>query len=137
MWLKGFVAFDGLRHQNCRHHLSLHDRKRWLNGFEYLVYTEFILVWLCRKLLAYRNTLESFPGTNQYWAMSVKFLAQGNNGLPLTWFEPMWLAILRLLVWCVNHSTTLPHKYLFEYLESMHLIAPAGEVVFIWTLPWN
>ena len=32
-----------------------------------LVYTEFILVWLWRKLLCYRNTLESVPGTNQYW----------------------------------------------------------------------
>ena len=25
-------------------------------------------------------TLESVPGTNQYYAMRVKFLAQGNNG---------------------------------------------------------
>ena len=73
-----------------------------------LVYTEFILVWLWRKLLAYRNTLKSFPGTNQYLAVSVKFLAQGNNGLSLTGFEPMRLVILRLLVWPVNHTTTLP-----------------------------
>ena len=64
----------------------------------YLLYTEFISAWLCRKLLAYRNTLKSLPpGTNQYWAMSVKFLAQGNNGLSLTGFEPMRLAILRSL----------------------------------------
>jgi hypothetical protein len=31
--------------------------------------------------------------------MSVKLFAQGNNDLPLTWFEP-----IRLLVRCVNHS---------------------------------
>jgi hypothetical protein len=37
--------------------------------------------------------------------MSVKFLAQGNNDLPLTGFLPMWLAIIRLL----NHSAMLPH----------------------------
>ena len=75
-----------------------------------LVYTEFILVPLCRKRfsLIYRNTLESVPGTNQYWAMSVKFLAQGNNNLALTGFEPMRLAILRLLVRRVNISTTPP-----------------------------
>ena len=34
-----------------------------------LVYTEFILVRLWRKLLAYINTLESIPGTNQYRAV--------------------------------------------------------------------
>ena len=73
-----------------------------------IVYTEFIVVRLWRKLLAYINTLESIPGTNKYWAISVKFLAQGNNDLSLTGFEPMRLAILRLLVWCVNHSTTMP-----------------------------
>ena len=73
-----------------------------------VVYTEFNLVWLWRKLLAYRNTLESVPGTNQYWAISVWFLAQGNNGLSMTGFEPMRLAILRLLVRRVNHSTTPP-----------------------------
>jgi len=26
-----------------------------------------------------QTTLESVPGTNQYWAMTVKFIAQGNN----------------------------------------------------------
>jgi hypothetical protein len=31
-----------------------------------LVYTEFILVRLCRKLLADKHTFESVPGTNQY-----------------------------------------------------------------------
>ena len=72
-----------------------------------LLYTEFVLVWLCRKLLAYRNTLESVPGTNQYWAVSVKFLAHGNNSLSLTVFEPMWLTIIRLLVKCFNHSPLL------------------------------
>ena len=74
----------------------------------YLVYTEFILVRLWTKLLAYRNTLESVPGTNQYWAISVKFLAQAINGLSLTGFEPKQLAILRLLVWHVNHLTMPP-----------------------------
>ena len=74
----------------------------------FLVHSEFILVWLYKKLLAYRNTLESVLGINQYWAMSVKFLAQWNNGLPLTVIEPMEQAISRLLVRCVNHSTTPP-----------------------------
>ena len=33
----------------------------------YIVYTEFILVRLCRKLFSlYRNTLETIPGTSQY-----------------------------------------------------------------------
>ena len=40
--------------------------------------------------------------------MSLKFLAQGNDGLLLTGFEPMQPAILGLLVRCVNHSTMLP-----------------------------
>ena len=75
-----------------------------LASYYFLVYTELILVRLCRKLLAYRNTLESVPGINQYWAMSVKFHAQGNNGLSLRRFEPMRLAILRFLVRRVNHS---------------------------------
>ena len=74
-----------------------------------LVYTEFILFRLCRKLFSlYRNTLESVPGTNQYWAISLKFPAEGNNGLSLTGFEPMRLAILRLLVRRINLSTTSP-----------------------------
>ena len=72
------------------------------------LYIEFILVRLWRKLLAYINALESIPGTNQYWAISVKFIDQGINGLSLTGFEPMQLAILGLLVWRVNHSTTPP-----------------------------
>ena len=74
-----------------------------------IVYTEFISIWLWRKLLAYRNTPDFVPGTNQYRAIGVKFLAQGNNGLSLTGFETMWLVILRLLVWHINHSTTPPH----------------------------
>ena len=55
-------------------------------------------------LLAYINTLEIVPGTNQYWAISVKFLDQRNNGLSLTGLAI--LAILRFLVWRVNRSTT-------------------------------
>ena len=39
-----------------------------------------------------------------------RFFAEGNNGLSLTGFEPMRLAILRLLVRCVNHSTRPPVK---------------------------
>ena len=35
-------------------------------------------------------------------------VAQGNNGLPLTGFEPMWLAIFRLLVRHVTHLTMPP-----------------------------
>ena len=77
----------------------------------FLVYTEFILVRLWRKFLAYINTFESVPGTKQYWAISVKFLAQGNNSLSVTGFKPMRLAILRL-VRHVNHSTT-PPQYIF------------------------
>ena len=82
----------------------------------------FSLYWiyfsLCRKLLAYNiETLKSVPGTNQYWAMSVKFLAQGNNGLPPTGFEPMRLVILRLLVRSVNHSTTPPLWIFDSYLK--------------------
>ena len=86
-----------------------------------LVYTEFILVRLCRKLLAYRYTLESVPGTNHYWEISVKFLAQGNNGLPLTGFEPMRLALLKLLV----------HKKSFcEEKERYHYYGQTGKLYF-------
>jgi hypothetical protein len=67
-------------------------RYRHAISIPFLVYTEFILVRLCRKLLAYKHTFESIPGTNQYWAMSVKFLAQGNNDMLLSGFEPMRLA---------------------------------------------
>ena len=49
-----------------------------------LVYSEFISVHLYRKLLAYRHTLKSIPGTNQYRAINVKFLTQRNNSLLLT-----------------------------------------------------
>ena len=73
-----------------------------------LIYTHFILVRLCRKLLAYLNSLESVPGTNQYWAMNVvSSLAQGNIGLHLTKLEPMRLAIIRLLVRRVTFSSLL------------------------------
>jgi hypothetical protein len=40
--------------------------------------------------------------------MSVKFFAQGNKDLPLWRFEPMRLAIMRLLVQRINHSAMLP-----------------------------
>jgi hypothetical protein len=62
---------------------------------------------LCRKLKAYRHTFDSVLGTNQYWAISVKFLAQGNNDWPLTGFGPLLLAIIRLLVQRINHSVMI------------------------------
>ena len=55
-----------------------------------LDYTEFILVWLWKNLLAYRNTLGFVPGTNQYWAISVKFLAQLNVGLILNLLNKLY-----------------------------------------------
>ena len=62
-----------------------------------------------RKILAYIETLLNlFLEPEQYWTICVKFLAQRNNSLSLTGFEPMHLAILRLLVRCLNHSNTLP-----------------------------
>ena len=73
-------------------------------------------------MLAYRNTLESVHGTNQYWVMNVMFHAQGNNGLPLTGFEPMRLAILRLQVRRVNQSTTRP-----EFVNSFIVINSSEE----------
>ena len=42
--------------------------------------------WLCRKQLAYINTLKSVPGTNQYWAMSVK---KENNSLKNAASKPL------------------------------------------------
>ena len=99
-----------------------------------LVYAKFILVWLRRKLLAYINTLESVLGTNQYWAISVKFLAQGNNSLSLIGFEPMRLAILRLLVRRTKlMSRVLQNAYIFYFntiiiylqLQTISYIHPA------------
>ena len=94
-----------LQRQRRRYCLSALTYKMicFVRKLDVLVYTEFILVRLCRKLLAYINTLESIPGTDQYWVISVKFLAQGNNGSSLTGFEPMRLMIVRLLVRRVNH----------------------------------
>jgi hypothetical protein len=44
--------------------------------------------------------------------MSFKFLAQGNNRWPLKGFEPMRLAIIKLLVQRINHSA-MPPLYIF------------------------
>jgi len=45
-------------------------------------------------ILHIKIVLESLPRTNQYWAIRVKFLAQGNNG-------SLWLTgIHRLQVRC-------------------------------------
>jgi hypothetical protein len=44
----------------------------------------------------YRNTQIGSSGPSNYSAISVKCLAQGNNGLPLTEFKPMLLAILEI-----------------------------------------
>jgi hypothetical protein len=78
------------------------------------ILTWLISVWLSRKLKAYRQTLESVPGTNQYWAMSVKVLVQGNNGPPLTGFELTRKAILRLLVKRDNHPAMLKSQCWFN-----------------------
>ena len=79
--------------------------------FHTLVYTEFILVWLCRKLEAYRHTLGSVPGTNQYWATGVKFLAQENNDKPLTGFEPT--PFLQSFNYKSDALTTWSRRHLF------------------------
>ena len=72
----------------------------WRNGLSLnFVYTQYILldcVGSCKI-----NTVRSIPRTNQYWAMTVKFLAQGNNGLPMTGFEPMRPSILRSFHSCI------------------------------------
>ena len=70
--------------------------------------TEFMLVWLCRKLWVHKHTLESVPVLSN--ELNVKFLAQRHNSFPMTGFEPMQLAILRLLAWCVNCLNMLPQK---------------------------
>jgi hypothetical protein len=66
--------------------------------------SKFILVCVgsCKLI----ETLESVPGTNPV----LLFIAQRNNGLPLTGFEPTRLAILILLVRRVNPTVTLPLK---------------------------
>jgi hypothetical protein len=81
-----------------------------------LIYTEFILV----KLQTYRHTSESIPGTNRYLAMRLKFLAQGNNGLPLTRFELMRLAIIRLLSQSVYGSEPCHHYDCLDIHANMH-----------------
>ena len=90
-----------------------------------LVYTKFVLVRLCRKLFAYKNTVESVPGTNQYWEVVQSLLLMKTaNDLSLTCFEPMRLAILGLLVQRINHSTT-PRPVLvliFEFGQLTYVI---------------
>ena len=101
-------------------------KKVFRKTIKILVYTEFILVRLWRKLLAYRNTLESVPGINQYWAISVKFLAQGNNGLSLTGFEPMRLAILILLV---RRVISRPRRHFFFKKSNKNIVDSSSEKI--------
>ena len=81
--------------------------RAWKNFKTHSLYWIYLSL-IVKKFLADINILKSVPGTNQYWAISLKFLAQGNNALSLTGSEPIRLVILRLLVWCVNHLTTPP-----------------------------
>ena len=55
--------------------------------------------------------------------MSVKFLAQGNIGVPL----PMRLAILRLLVNRVSHPTTKPLCFRFRFNMFEKLVDTFGQ----------
>jgi hypothetical protein len=48
--------------------------------------------------------VRSVPVTKQYRAMNVKFLVQGNNGLPLTGFGPTRFQTRRFLVRRLNFS---------------------------------
>ena len=66
----------------------------------FIVYTEFILVLLCR------NTLE--------------YLAKGNKGLPLTGFEPFW----RSLDYYADVFTTEPSSCscLFQILSRYDIV---------------
>ena len=54
--------------------------------------------------------LDTIPGTNQYWAMSVTFLAKDNNESPrLTWLRHAW--------WPQYY---LPFSsYIFQYITSL------------------
>ena len=86
----------------------------------------------------YRNNLESIPRTNQYWAVSVKFLAQWNNNLSMTHeFERMQLAILRLPVRNVNHSTMLSSKHFRAMSQNFFLywVVMVVTIKFIKTWP--
>ena len=114
------LVFSSLKYIKQRNHKNLPHIYAQLkkNPFiDFSLYWIYFLVQLWRKLIAYRNTLESIPGTNMYWAISVKFLAQGNKRLTLTGFEPRQLAILRLLVRHVNHSFTLPPLTFNRYYQ--------------------
>jgi hypothetical protein len=42
--------------------------------------------------------------------MGVKILAQGYSVWPLAGFEPMWLAIIKLQSWCINHMAMPPQS---------------------------
>jgi hypothetical protein len=61
--------------------------------------------------------------------MSVKFLAQGNNDLPLTGFESMWLTIIKLLVrlilkynidFFIGRKTIIYYKIIVTILINMN-----------------
>ena len=88
----GILAFDLLTQKSIwfiftQYKLSFYEV--WL---PYPIYFIPILYRLCMKLIiniAYRYTLESVPETNQYWTVSVKFLAQGQRQAPFL-FSAFW-----------------------------------------------
>ena len=63
------------------------------------------------QCLLKKITLESVPGTNQYYAIRVKFLAQGNNGGFCWGSNSRMTDIHRLLVRRSTHCA-MPHYYL-------------------------
>jgi hypothetical protein len=85
------------------------------SGYTSLVYTEYILVWLCRKLT--NTLLNTFLEPTSTAAMSVNFNIKGNNNLLLTGFEPMQVAIITCLT-CSQHSHAA--AYWMKSLASNH-----------------
>jgi len=59
------------------------------------------------EILLIKSQSQSDPGTNQYLAMVIKCLAQGNTSDRNRVKTHTWQAIHRLHVWGANHCTLL------------------------------
>ena len=95
----GFIIFRILHSFSDKH--SLDELLHILFGMFLIVYSEFILVFLCRLLLAYRNTLESFSEVQR---------VNHSNG-------PQFFLFIIIYVYIIFKLLYLFHSLLFDKLS--------------------